>query len=113
MFEADLGGPHDGALCFNIVHHLSPDGTRTLFARIAAALRPGAPLCVLDLFTRPAGKRPDSGAYMGLFFHLTSGADTYAAGEVSEWLASSGFGAARLKKLPQIPGLGLLRAERL
>ena len=113
MFEADFGGPHDGALAFNIIHHLSPDAAQALFARIAAALRPGAPLCVLELYDRPEGKRPDSGSYLGLFFHLTSGADTYSVPEVSEWLAASGFGPAKAKTMPQLPGLALLRAERL
>jgi hypothetical protein len=111
MFAADYGGPHDGALAFNIIHHLSPDAARTLFARISQALRPGAPLCVLDLYDRPAGTRPDSGSFLGLFFHLTSGADTYSTGEVSEWLAASGFGPTRVRTLPQLPGLALLRAE--
>lgn len=112
MFEVDLGGPHDGALAFNIVHHLSPEQIPALFARIAAALRPGAPLCVLDLYDRPDGERPNTGSYLGLFFHLTSGADTYTAGEVSDWLAASGFDSPRIKRLPQLPGLALLRAER-
>ncbi len=113
MFSVDYGGPHDGALAFNIVHHLSPEVARTLFSRIAESLRPGAPLCVLDLYDRPAGKRPDSGSYLGLFFHLTSGADTYSIPEVSAWLAESGFGAVKVRTLPQLPGLALLRSERL
>jgi O-methyltransferase domain len=112
MFATDLGGPHDGALAFNIVHHLTPEQAKALFARIAARLRPGAPLCVLDLYDRPAGERPDNGSLLGLFFHLTSGADTYAIEEVTGWLAESGFGAAKVKRLPQMPGLALLRAER-
>lgn len=113
MFATDLGGPHDGALAFNIVHHLSPEQAKALFARIAAALKPGAPLCVLDLYDRPAGEQPDNGSFLGLFFHLTSGADTYAIPEVARWLADSGFGPAKAKRLPQIPGLALLRAERV
>ena len=112
MFATDLGGPHDGALAFNIVHHLTPEQARVLFARIAATLKPGAPLCVLDLYDRPAGERPDNGALLGLFFHLTSGADTYAIPDVSDWLTQSGFRAPTVKRLPQIPGLALLRAER-
>jgi SAM-dependent methyltransferase len=113
MFEVDFGGPHDGALAFNIVHHLSPEQAQELFRRIGAALRPGAPLCVLDLYDRPPDKRPDSGSFLGLFFHLTSGADTYSTHEVSGWLAANGFGPTRVKTLPQLPGLALLRAERL
>lgn len=112
MFEADLGGPHDGALCFNIIHHLEPQPMRALFERVASALRPGAPLCVLDVFDRPAGTRPDTSSMLGLFFHLTSGADTYTADEVSDWLAVSGFEPPQRKSLRQLPGLALLRAER-
>ena len=112
MFEADLGGPHDGALCFNIVHHLTPERMRALFERIAGALRPGAPLCVLDLYSRSPGEQPDSGSFLGLFFHLTSGARTYAAREVCEWLEASGFERPAVKTMPQLPGLGLIRAER-
>jgi hypothetical protein len=112
MFATDLGGPHDGALAFNIVHHLSPQDAQRLFSLIAAALRPGAPLCVLDVYDRPPNQKPGIGSYLGLFFHLTSGADTYTIDEVSEWLSASGFGTARARTLPQIPGLALLRAER-
>jgi hypothetical protein len=112
MFTADLGGPHDGALAFNIVHHLSPERARRLFSRIAASLRPGAPLCVLDLYDRPAGKRPAAGSYLGLFFHLTSGADTYAKADVAEWITQSGFGPVKSRTLGQAPGQALLRAER-
>jgi hypothetical protein len=112
MFATELGGPHDGALLFNIVHHLSPEQSRTIFSRVAEALAPGAPLCVLELFDREPGHAPDTGSYLGLFFHLTSGADTYSRHDVSEWLSSSGFGAVREKTLPQLPGLALLRAER-
>jgi hypothetical protein len=111
MFDVELGGPHDGALVFNIIHHLSPEQARGLFARVGAALRPGAPLCVLDLYDRPAGRRPDSGSFLGLFFHLTSGADTYSQAEVSEWLTDAGFERPRARTLPQLPGLALLRAE--
>ena len=112
MFTAELGGPHDGALVFNIVHHLSPAQAQALFARLAGVLVPGAPICVLDLYDRPRGRRPDSGSLLGLFFHLTSGADTYSQQQVSDWLTSRGFGSVKARTLPQLPGLALLRAER-
>ncbi len=112
MFETDLGGPHDGALVFNIIHHLSPEQVRALFERVAAAVRPGAPLCVLDLYDRPRGRAPDSGSYLGLFFHLTSGADTYSTEQVSEWLRDSGFEEVKVRRLPQLPGLALVRSVR-
>jgi hypothetical protein len=111
MFEADLGGPHDGALCFNIVHHQTPDQARILFKRIRAALRPGAPLCVLELYDRPEGQKPDSGSILGLFFHLTSGADTYTVEQVSTWLAESGCGPTRKHTFRTLPSLALLSAK--
>ena len=69
----------------------SPGRATALFERIAAALRPGAPLCVLDLYSQPEDKRPDSGSVLGLFFHLTSGADLYRVEQVSGWLRAAGF----------------------
>lgn len=112
MFVTDLGGPHDGALVFNIIHHLSPEQVRALFERVAAAVRPGGPLCVLDLYDRPPGRAPDSGSYLGLFFHLTSGADTYSTEQVSDWLRESGFEEMKVRRLPQLPGLALVRSVR-
>jgi SAM-dependent methyltransferase len=112
MFEADYRGPHDGALTFNIIHHLTPATATALFERIAAALRPGAPLCVLDAYVPPEGKQPDSGSILGLFFHLTSGADLYRIEQVSGWLRAAGLGEPQVKRLEQLPGLALLRAER-
>lgn len=112
MFETDLGGPHDGALLFNIVHHLSPEQAVAIFERLGAVLKPGAPLCVLELYDRPAGHKPDTGSCLGLFFHLTSGADTYSQEQVARWLGEAGFEPPKRKDLPQLPGLGLLRAVR-
>jgi ubiquinone/menaquinone biosynthesis C-methylase UbiE len=111
MFEVDYDGSHDGALCFNIVHHLTPDQAKALFARIRSALRPGSPLCVLELYDRPEGKRPDTGSILGLFFHLTSGADTYTTQEVSRWLTDSGFGEAKKIAFRTLPGLAMLVAK--
>jgi O-methyltransferase domain len=113
MFEADLGGLHDGALCFNIVHHQTPEQARELFARIRAVLRPGAPLCVLELYDRPEGQKPDSGSVLGLFFHLTSGADTYTIEQVSTWLADSGFGRAEKHTFRTLPSLAMLSAKAI
>jgi O-methyltransferase domain/Dimerisation domain len=111
MFEADFGSPHDGALCFNIVHHLSPDQAKTLFKRIREALRPGAPLCVLELYDRPEGQKPDSGSILGLFFHLTSGADTYTVEQVSGWLGEAGFGPAEKRTFRTLPSLAMVSAR--
>lgn len=111
MFEVDFDGHYDGALCFNIIHHLSPDQARALFARIREVLRPGAPLCVLDLYDRPGGRRANLASILGLFFHLTSGADTYTTDEVSLWLEESGYGRADVKSFRTLPDLRMLVAK--
>jgi O-methyltransferase domain/Dimerisation domain len=113
MFEAEFGGPHDGALLFNIVHHLDPEQAKTLFGKVSDALRPGAPICVLELLRRAPGEKPNQSALLGLFFHLTSGADTYSGEEMAGWMAETGFGPARTKTFRKLPGLGLLRAEKI
>ena len=74
-------------------------------------LRPGAPLCVLELYDRPEGQKPDSGSILGLFFHLTSGADTYTVEQVSGWLAESGFGPAEKKTFRTLPSLAMVSAK--
>jgi SAM-dependent methyltransferase len=111
MFDADLGGPHDGALAFNVVCHLAPGEAMKVFERIASALHPGAPLAVLDLLDRP-GRRPDASSAVGLFTHLLSAAGPYGAAEVSGWLAGCGFDPPRIVRLPETPGLTLLIATR-
>lgn len=108
MFEVDYDGHYDAALCFNIIHHLSPEQTRALFARIRAVLRPGAPLAVLDLYDRPGGRRANLASILGLFFHLTSGADTYSTEEVSRWLGESGYEGISVKSLRRLPDLNLV-----
>ncbi len=112
-FEADLGGPHDLALVFNLIHHLEPDAIVALLRRVHAALAPGATLAVLDLFARERGARPGGEAFLGLFFHLTSGADVYAEGELRGFLRDAGFGPPRAVGLKRIPAQTLYLAPRL
>jgi ubiquinone/menaquinone biosynthesis C-methylase UbiE len=111
MFEVDYDGHYDAALCFNIIHHLSPEQIRTLFRRIRAVLRPGASLCVLDLYDRESGERANLASILGLFFHLTSGADTYTIEEVSRWMGESGYGRVEVESFRTLPDLRLLVAK--
>jgi SAM-dependent methyltransferase len=112
MFEADLAGPHDAALAFNIIHHFEPADCVRLFRRIAEALRPGAPFAVLDLFLPPGEKVPDAAAFLGLFFHLTSGAATYSPDDLANWLAEAGFEPPKRVRIRRIPGQTLFVARR-
>lgn len=110
-FEVDLGGPHDAALVFNLIHHLEPDAIVALLRRVSAALAPGATLAVLDLFARPRGHKPGGEAFLGLFFHLTSGADVYSEDELRDFLAAAGFTPPRAVALKRIPAQTLYLAS--
>jgi hypothetical protein len=113
MMSAALGGPYDGALCFNIVHHLSPDQNVELLRRVHGALSPGGTVAVLDLFTAPPDTRPDAGAMLGLFFYLTSSAATYTEDQLRDWLGRAGFDRPRRIKLRRLPNLALFEARRI
>jgi hypothetical protein len=112
-FETDLGGPYDGALCFNLIHHFSPERNVELFGRIGDALAPGGKLAVLDLFTPPSGKRPDDAALLGLFFYLTSAAATYSPEDLRGWLSRTGFGQPRKIRIRRIPNQTLFEAAKV
>jgi 2-polyprenyl-3-methyl-5-hydroxy-6-metoxy-1,4-benzoquinol methylase len=108
--EVDLGGPYDGALCFNLIHHLTPEQNVDLFRRIHAALAPGGAFAVLDLFR--SGGRADAAAMLGLFFYLTSAAGTYSPEQLAEWLTAAGFEKPRRVKIRRIPTQTLYEARK-
>ncbi|MEA2224827.1 MAG: hypothetical protein QOE67_109, partial [Solirubrobacteraceae bacterium] len=99
MFEADLGGPYDGALVFDIIHHLSAEQVVLLLRRVREALQPGGTLAVLDMFRSDAKRQRASAAALGLLFHLTSGADLHSPDELAGFLAESGFSAPKRTKV--------------
>jgi ubiquinone/menaquinone biosynthesis C-methylase UbiE len=111
-FEVDLGGPYDGALCFNLIHHFGPEQNVTLFKRIHAVLKPGGTFAVLDLFTPKEGAPADASAFLGLFFYLTSAAATYSHEQVAEWLVEAGFEKPRRVRIRRIPGQTLYEARK-
>jgi ubiquinone/menaquinone biosynthesis C-methylase UbiE len=112
MMSADFGGPHDGALCFNIVHHLSVEQNVALLRRMHDALKPGGTVAVLDLWLPEGDRRPDAAALLGLFFYLTSGAATYAERDVRSWLAEAGFERVRRVGIRRLPGQALFEARK-
>jgi SAM-dependent methyltransferase len=105
---ADLGTGYDAVLCFNIVHHLAPDDIAALFRRIAAALKPGGILAVLDVFAE-SGRRASAHADMlALFVYLSSGARVHTPRELEGWLCDAGFAPPKKIRILRMPGL-LLR----
>jgi len=113
MFESDLGGPYDGALVFDIIHHLSGEQVVTLLRRVREALQPGATLAVLDMFRSDAKRQRASAAAVGLLFHLTSGADLHSPDELAGFFAEAGFSAPKRTKVRRIPDQDLFQARAL
>lgn len=112
---AELGGPHDVVLLFNFVHHLDEAQTAALLSRVHAAIRPGGTLAILDLFApAPGVRRPGQiPAFLGLFFHLTSGADVPDHRTLGAQLKAAGFEPATATSLRAVPAQTLLQAPRL
>jgi 2-polyprenyl-3-methyl-5-hydroxy-6-metoxy-1,4-benzoquinol methylase len=110
MFEADLAGPYDGALVFDIIHHLSGEQILTLFRRVRAALKPGATLAILDMFRSDSRRQRASAAALGLLFHLTSGADLHSPDELAGYMTEAGFSAPKRTKIRRIPDQDLYQA---
>lgn len=111
MFATDLGGPYDGALVFDIVHHLSGEQVTELLARVRAVLKPGGTVAVLDMFRSAEGRRPRASASaLGLFFHLTSCADLHSPQDLAGYLREAGFDAPKHTRIRRIPDQGLYQA---
>ncbi len=111
MFEADLGGPYDGALVFDIIHHLSGEQVVTLLRRVRDVLEPGDTLAVLDMYRTDAKRQRASAAALGLLFHLTSGADLHSPDELAGYFTEAGFGAPKRTKIRRIPDQDLYQAQ--
>ena len=113
MFEVDLGGPYDGALVFDIVHHLSGEQIVTLLRRVRETLRPGGTLAVLDMFRSDARRQRASAAALGMLFHLTSGADLHSPAELAGYVRQAGFSAPKRVKIRRIPDQDLFQATAI
>jgi ubiquinone/menaquinone biosynthesis C-methylase UbiE len=109
---ADLGTGYDAVLCFNLVHHLAPDATATLFRRISGALTPGGTLAVLDAFAEPGRRASAHADMLALFVYLSSGARVHTPRELDGWLRDAGFAPSRKIRVLRIPGLSLWVATK-
>lgn len=116
----DLGQDYDVVLLFNIVHGLSAEENGRLLGRIAAALRPGGQLIVLEQLTQAPVQQAEAGppsfseSFNHVFklnlFHLLGG-QTYTQAEVAYWLQAAGFEAPTITTL-QISGDSVCVARR-
>jgi SAM-dependent methyltransferase len=110
---AELGDGYDAVLCFNLVHHLTPEQAAGLFRRAADALKPGGTLAVLDVFADSGRRAPAHANVLALFVYLSSGAQVHTSGQLAGWLRDAGLGPARKLRVLRIPGLSLRVAKKL
>lgn len=108
--EGDEG--YDAVLCFNLVHHLAPGEAAALFRRIAAALRPGGTLAVLDVFAEPGRRASAHADMLALFTYLSSGARGHTPRDLAAWLRDAGLTPAKQISLLRMPGLTLRVSTR-
>jgi hypothetical protein len=75
-------------------------------------MKPGGTVAVLDMFRSSEAKRQRaSAAGLGLFFHLTSGADLPSPEDLADAFKEAGFSAPKLTKVRRIPDQGLYQAR--
>jgi hypothetical protein len=110
----DLGeSAYDLILMFSLVHHFDDATNRTLVAKSARALRPGAALIIGELL-RPAspGKGGQMRAFFDLYFALTSEAETWTLDEMRTWQSAAGLVPRKPIQLRFAREFGLQVADR-
>ncbi|MCW3013688.1 MAG: putative O-methyltransferase [Solirubrobacterales bacterium] len=105
MHTAYLGAGYDIALAANIIHHLDRGAAVALLTRMRGALVPGGRLAVFEQ-ERPADGEAGTqiGTLTGVLFHVTSGARTCTAGELTGMLVDAGLRDVQVKRLRRAPG---------
>ncbi|GAA3123662.1 methyltransferase [Streptosporangium carneum] len=101
--RSDLGTGYDTALLFNLCHGFDEAANRELLGRVAAALRPGGTVLVLETFADlPRETPPVTEAFIRAFslnLAVTQGGRTHTFADVAGWLADAGFEVAERRGL--------------
>lgn len=109
---ADLGTGHDIVLLFNVLHGNRPTENVALLNKVAAALRPGGVVAVLDHLTELASSEDSASeeAFVHTFslnlFH-TQGGRIYPHTDLDAWLDGAGFTTPIWTPLRKLPSLHL------
>ena len=96
LSTADFGTGYDLVLLFNIVHGYPAEEVATLLGRVAAALRPGGRLALVEPLAevpqRPAGVADSFVRAFSLNLFHTQGGRAYGFAELTGLLTGAGFG---------------------
>ncbi|GAA1286213.1 methyltransferase [Saccharothrix xinjiangensis] len=108
----DLGSGFDTALLFNVVHGRTAAANEALLARVAAALRPGGSVVLLEHDEHPPDRASDAFARVfSLNLFHGQGGQVYPAEEIASWLAAAGFDEPSRHPLESSPGQSLVVAR--
>lgn len=105
ILSAELGGPHDAVLLFQVVHHLTPAQNVALLRRVRAALAPKGTLAVLEYLREDKEKEkpPSAAPLIGLHYFLTSRAAAYTPAEMEGFLGDAGFRIESARPMRHVP----------
>lgn len=111
---ADLGTARfDVALLSLVAHHFTAEENAALFSRLAAALRPGGHLLVLEWIRHDASKGAAQADLLGdLFFSLVSPEAPFTLPALSGWCTAAGLEVRRARRLRLARGMGVVLARR-
>ncbi|QSQ22640.1 methyltransferase [Pyxidicoccus parkwayensis] len=111
ILTAELGGPYDGVLLFQVMHHLSPAQNVALLRRVRGALGSKGTLAVLEYLREDIDDPASSAPLIGLHYFLTSGAAAYTPAEVEGFLDDAGFRIEHSRPIRHLPLQTLLLAR--
>ena len=103
----DLGDNiYDLVLIADLIHHFDEANNIDLFSRVARCLKPGGLMVVQN--KKPSRKDGQLGAFLDLFFSMTSNGSNWNFTDISGWQKKVGLAPQKpitIKKIPSLGGL--------
>ncbi|WP_433273618.1 methyltransferase [Actinosynnema sp. CS-041913] len=110
----ELGGDYDTVLLFNVVHGRTAAANRTLLDRVAAAVRPGGAVVLLEHDEHSEDRAADAFARVfSLNLFHGQGGQVYSGAEIEGWLVGAGFAEVATHPLRTSPGQSLIVARKV
>lgn len=103
FLTAELGGPHDAVLLFQVMHHLTPAQNVALLRRVRTAMARKGTLAVLEYLREDVEDPATSAPLIGLHYYLTSRAAAYTPAELEGFLDDAGFTIVRTQPIRHLP----------
>ncbi|NUT95569.1 MAG: class I SAM-dependent methyltransferase [Saccharothrix sp.] len=111
--ELDLGTDFDTVLLFNVVHGRTAPANQALLDRVAAALRPGGSVVLLEHDEHSEDRASDAFARVfSLNLFHGQGGQVWPAAEITSWLTAAGLADPTTHALRTSPGQSLIMARR-